>query len=160
MKQRERHEYENNKFAFCTLVVIYYSTAGTLCALSWFHEICVWVPSAKEWSWLFQAHSGWLQVNILITIQMMQDGWCRGVPGGQETLVLNDEVHFPCYQTFCTWHQEVSPEGQNWCLTLSSFNMILWYKEAMTAFFILSTASSWSFAVLTSGSTFDLIALP
>ena len=49
-----------------------------LCALSWFHKICAWVPSAKEWSWLIQAHSGWLQVNILITIQMMQDGWCRG----------------------------------------------------------------------------------
>ena len=29
MKQRERHEYENTKFACCTLVVIYYCTAGT-----------------------------------------------------------------------------------------------------------------------------------
>ena len=29
MKQREIHEYENTKFACCTLVVIYYCTAGT-----------------------------------------------------------------------------------------------------------------------------------
>ena len=65
----------NLPVAPCCNILLY---CRHLCALSWFHEICAWVPSAKEWSWLIQAHSGWLQVNILITIQMMQDGWCRG----------------------------------------------------------------------------------
>ena len=36
----------------------------------------------------------------------MQDGWCRGVPRYQETLVLNGEVHF-----HVTKPSELAPGG-------------------------------------------------
>ena len=57
-------------------------------------------------------------------------------------------------------HRELSLDGQYWCLTLSSFNMMLSYRETITAFFIFSTASLWSFAAFTLDATFELIALP